>query len=384
VTHFIRRIAGILAVQAVLLCGLCRAQTGAGATHIQRAHQLINEGKTDAAIAEYEAAVAAEPSNGEAQANLGVLEFFAQDCSRALPHLTTALTLNQSEARLQALTGICQKRQGHVEEGESNLKAALPLVANPKIHNLIVSNLVEIEYSRGDLQQAAENISELMKSATPSQDVLYLAFRIYTDLADSARDGLVIVAPDSARMHLLTAERFIKAGDATLAIRQYEEALAKDPSLLGVHYELGQALLKQSLEENSLKRATTELQLALKEDPRNAGAEGKLGVIEGFRGHADQAEEHFVRAISLKEDQIDALAGLGNILHERGENAKAAEYFSRASLANPIDEAIHYRLAQIYRELGRKADAEHEMTLFVQIRNLKSKSSLDQQRRTAQ
>ncbi len=384
VTHLIRRIAGVLAGQTVLLCGLCLAQTGTGASHIQRAHQLISEGKTDAAIAEYEAAVAAEPSNAEAQANLGVLEFFAQDCARALPHLTAALTLNQSEPRLQALVGICQKRQGHVEEAESNLNAALPRVANPKIHNLILSNLVEIEYSRGDVQQAAANISELMKSDTPGPDVLYLAFRIYTDLADSARDSLAIVAPDSARLHLLIAERFIKAGDATMAIRQYEQALTRDPSLLGVHYELGQAYLKQSLDESSLKQATTELQLALKEDPRNAGAEGKLGVIEVFRGHADLAEAHFVRAISLKADQVDALSGLGNILHERGDNAKAAEYYARASLAEPLDEAIHYRLAQIYRELGRKADAEHEMTLFVQIRNLKSKSSLDQQRRTAQ
>ena len=304
-THFIRRIIGIIGGQAMLLCGFCLGQTGPSAIHIQKAHQLISEGKTDAAIAEYQAAVAAEPSNAEAQANLGVLQFFAQDCSSALPHLTAALTLSPSEARLQALVGVCQKRQGHVEEGEANLKAALPLVANPKIHTLILSNLVEIEYSRGDVLEAAANISELMKGDAPGPDVLYLAFRIYTDLANSARDGLAIVAPDSARMHLLIAERFIKAGDATMAIHQYEEALAKDPSLLGVHYELGQALLKQSLDENSLKRATAELQLALKEDPRNAGAEGKLGVIEVFRGHADQAEEHFVRAISLKADQVE-------------------------------------------------------------------------------
>jgi len=384
VTHFIHRIAGVFAVQCLLLSGLCLAQTGAGVDHIQRAHQLIGEGKTDAAIAEYQAAVAMEPSNFEAQGNLGVLQFFAKGCADAMPHLTAALTSVQPDARLQALVGICQKRQGQVEEGERNLTAALPLVTNPKIRNLILLNLVDIEYSRGDLQQASSNLADLIKSEPANPDVLYLAFRVYTDLADSARDELTIAAPDSARIHLLMAERFIKDGESTLAIRQYQETLAKDPSLPGVHFELGEAYLKQSLDESSLARAETELKLALKENSRNAGAEGKLGVIEGFRGHSNLAEEHFTRALSFKGDQLDALEGLGKILRDRGENEKAAEYLSRASLADPMDETVHYRLAQLYRELGRKADSEREMKLFVQIRDLKSKSSLAKQRTTAQ
>jgi Tfp pilus assembly protein PilF len=384
VTHFIHRTAGVLVSQALLLCGFCLAQAGASATHIERAHQLIGEGKTDAAIAEYQAAVAVEPSNLEAQGNLGVLQFFAKGCLAAMPHLTAALNLVQPDARLQALAGICQQRQGKVEEGERNLTASLPLVTNPKIHNLILLNLVDIEYSRGDLQQASSNIAELIKSEPENPDVLYLAFRIYTDLADAARDELTIAAPDSARLHLLMAERFIKDGEATLAIHQYQETLAKDPSLPGVHFELGEAHLKQSLDEGSLARAQTELELALKENPRNAGAEGKLGVIEEFRGHINLAEEHFTRALSFKGDQIDALEGLGKILRDRGETEKAAEYLSKASLADPIDETIHYRLAQLYRELGRKGDSEREMKLFLQIRNLKSKSSLARQRTSGQ
>jgi Tfp pilus assembly protein PilF len=369
-----------------MLCLSARSavQADTAASHIEQAHRLIAQGNTQGAIAEYQAAVAADPSSVEAQANLGVLQFFANQCDAALPHLKAALARDSSQARVQALVGICQKRAGETEEAERNLTAALPLLSNPKLHILILSNLAQIEYARGELQQASGSIAELMKSDPDDPDVLYLGFRIYNDLADSARNQLTIVAPESGRIHLLMAEEFIKAGDATNAIHQYELALKQDPSFLGVHFELGEALLKQSLAEDSLTQATAELELAIKEDPRNAAAEAKLGFIEGYRGHTAQAEERYRRALALDPDQVEALLGLGTILRERGEYDKAAELFTRASLKDPLDESIHFRLAQIDRQLNKKADADHEMKLFKEIRDLKSKSSLEDARRAPQ
>ncbi len=388
--HGIRRKLATLAIaafQAFLFSARCLPQAGAAAAHVEQAHRLIAQGNTNAAIAQYEAAVVADPSNVEAQGNLGVLQFFANRCDAALPHLSAALALDPSEARVQALVGICQERAGETEDAERNLTAALPLLPNPKLHTLILSSLAQIEYARGELQQASGHIDELMKAGSSDSedpDVLYLAFRVYNDLADSARNKLAIVAPDSGRIHLLMAEEFVKAGDAAHAIHQYELALKQDPSFLGVHFELGEALLKESLAEGSLSRATDELQLALKEDPRNAAAEAKLGFIEGYRGHTAQAEEHDRRALALNPDQLEALLGLGAILRDRGESEKAAELYTRASVSDPLDETIHFRLAQIDRQLGRTAEAEREMKLFKEIHDLKGKSSLADARRSAQ
>ena len=377
-----------LAVQLAVISAFSQGKPDPAATHIQQAHRLIAEGKTQAAIAEYQAAVAADATNPEAQTNLGVLQFFANDCSNALPHLLAARKLSASQsgesgARIQALAGICQKRAGELEIAEGNLSAALPLVENPKIHALILSNLVDIEYARGDVQRASRDIGELTEGDPDNPDVFYLAYRIYSDLAESAKNQLTILGPDSARIHLLIAEEFIKAGDATSAVHQYELAIAKDASLTGVHFELGEALLSESLSEESLSRASSEFELALKQDPRNAGAEGKLGVVEGLRGNTALAEKHYTRALSLKPDQLDALLGLGGIFRDRGDSAKAAEFYARAVKGAPLDESIHLRLAQTYRELNKRADADREMKLFEQIKNLKSKSSLTEARRTA-
>jgi Tfp pilus assembly protein PilF len=377
----IRQFAGIAIVQAIWLSAFCIAQTGGAEAHIQRARQLIVEGKPEAAIVEYEAALAADPSNLEVAGNLGVLQFFANDCSKALPHLTAALTMDSSQARIRALVGICQRREDHLDDAEKNLTAALPLVTNPKIHVLILSNLIEIDYARGELQQASAYVTDLTQSDPSNPDALYFAYRIYSDLADSARNTLTVLAPDSARVHLLTAERFINAGNASLAIRQYQEALAKDPSIMGVHYELGEAILQNSTDEDSLNRATVELQLALKEDARNAGAEAKLGYIAKLHGNSGLAEVYYTRALSIKPDEFNALVGMGGILRDRGENEKAAEYFSQASKLDAMDDSLHYQLAQIYRHMGKKEAEEEEMKLFATIRDLKSSASVvDRQR----
>jgi Tfp pilus assembly protein PilF len=278
--------------------------------------------------------------------------------------------LDPSQARIKALVGICQKRQDRLEDAESNLTAALPLVTNPKIHILVLTNLIEIEYAKGQLQQASEYATDLTKSDPSNPDALYFAYRIYSDLADSARNALTVLAPDSARMHLLTAERFINAGNAFLAIQQYQEALAKDPSITGVHYELGEAILQNSTDADSLNRATAELELALKEDKRDAGAEAKLGYIAKMRGNSSLAEEYYTRALSEKPDEFNALVGLGGILRDRGENEKAAQYLSQASKLDAMDDSLHYQLAQIYRHLGRNAEAEQGMKLFATIRDL--------------
>jgi Tfp pilus assembly protein PilF len=380
----IRRALAIAALHLFCLSARSLAQSDTAASHIERAHRLIAGGNTEAAIVEYQAAAAADPSSVEAQGNLGVLQFFANQCDAALPHLKAALALDPSQARVQALVGICQKRAGETEEAERNLIAALPLLPNPKLHTLILSNLAQIEYARGDLQPASGYLAELMKSGSEDPEVLYLAFRVYHDLADAARNQLIIVAPEAGRIHLLMAEEFIKAGDAGNAIHQYELALKQDPSMLGVHFELGEALLKQSLAEDSLTRSAAELELALKEDPRNAAAEAKLGFIEGYRNHTSAAEERYRRAIALDPGQVEALLGLGAILRERGEYAQAADLYARACEKDPLDESIHFRLAQIDRQLGKKVDADHEMKLFKEIRDLKSKSSLEDARRAPQ
>jgi tetratricopeptide (TPR) repeat protein len=77
-------------------------------------------------------------------------------------------------------------------------------------------------------------------------EILYMAQRVYSDLADDTLNKLAILAPGSARMQQVIAERLINGGDLKGATEHYRKALEIDPHLPGVHYELAEAILESA------------------------------------------------------------------------------------------------------------------------------------------
>src|SRR6202451_914614 len=61
------------------------------AAHMRKAHGYLDEKQPALAIPELQAAVAIDPENVDAQANLGVLLFFQGKPADSIPHLRAAL-----------------------------------------------------------------------------------------------------------------------------------------------------------------------------------------------------------------------------------------------------------------------------------------------------
>jgi tetratricopeptide (TPR) repeat protein len=293
------------------------------------------------------------------------------------------LKLQPDLAKIRALLGVCQKRAGQIDEAKQNLETALPSVKEAKVSVLIENNLSEIYYAEGNLQLASHMAEALLEADPQNPDVLYMVYRIHTDIADRARNALAMIAPDSPRMHQMMAEHFINEGDAANAITQYERALGSDTKVSGVPYELAEAILEESKSAPSLEKAKDLLKEALAEDPRNAGAEAKLGDIAMIENHRDAAKEYFAHALALRGDELDALEGMADIATDQGNNEEALKYLIQASREDPMDDKLHYRLSRLYRSLNRKADSDHELELFTKSRNLRKKTDLVDQRATS-
>lgn len=88
-----------------------------------------------------------------------------------------------------------------------------------------------------------------------------------------------------------------------------------------------------------------------------------LGFGCYLAGEMDEAERQLRRALALDGASINAMLGLARVAVDRGDPAAALAGLERAAELAPEAGAVHVHLAQVYRELGRTADAEREELL---------------------
>jgi len=65
---------------------------------------------------------------------------------------------------------------------------------------------------------------------------------------------------------------------------------------------------------------------------------------------------------------VDALIALGKGWTAQGQPETALDFLRKAVEFDPENEVAHYRLAQVYRKLGRNFEAEQELALFKKYR----------------
>jgi tetratricopeptide (TPR) repeat protein len=177
------------------------------------AQQYLSERRPDLAIPELKVVVALDPQNLDARANLGVLLFFRGEYVDAAPQLRAALKLQPSLWKIQALLGMSEERLGQQTEGRQDLEDAFPHLQEEKIEMDVGQALIDSYTSTGDLPEAATAVSAMLKLKPTDPDLLYTAFRLYSDLTDEAILTMAMTAPDSAQMHQMVARVLVRQGN---------------------------------------------------------------------------------------------------------------------------------------------------------------------------
>jgi tetratricopeptide (TPR) repeat protein len=344
--------------------------------HLQTAQQAIRSGDFVSAEREFRAVVTLDPGNLDARGNVGAMRYFQGDWASAAEQFRKVLDMQPKTWKVQAYLGMCEGHLGHPAQAQQLLAEALPHLQSGPFQTQAGLELTEILYQAGDLDGAVDVVRILLPSNTTNVDVLYTAARTYADLADRSRDALLLLAPDSARTHQLMAEMLINRGNSSAAVIQYRKALEIDPKLRGVHYELGEAILEDSRQEQALQAAEKEFQAALAENPADGNAEYRLGTICSLRRDYRTAIEHYSRALQLQPDNAYAHQALGAAWIRMGEPQKALESLLTATHLNPLYSTAHYQLGMVYRQLGREADSRREIAVFEKLEE--SKKRIDQ------
>ncbi len=334
--------------------------------------QYLRQQRPDLAIPELQKLVILDPTNVDARANLGVLLFFRRDYKDAVPELQAAVKLKPDLWKVQALLGLAEEHIADVVNAQRDLESSFPLIQDMKLKIEVGLDLVGLYNLSSDLDNAAAVISQLRKAYPENPEVLYAAYRTYSDLSGESMLALSLVAPDSAQMHQVMAHEEIKEGNTNGAVAQFRTAVKLDPHLPNVHYELAE-LLNTSQDAAVKEEAEKEYRAALTENPGDEKAECRLGEIDAHKGNTAQAFQEYSKAVELQPGDDDARLGLAKTLIDMGQPEKAQAMLEQAIQLEPTNAVAHYRLATLYRGQGRMDDAKRELELYKKFKDLKEK-----------
>ena len=316
--------------------------------------------------------VALDPNNVEARGNLGVLLFFRGDYKDAVPELQAAVKLKPDLWKVQALLGLAEVHTSDFVNARTDFEAAFPSIQDMKLKIEVGLELVGLYNGNSDLDDAVGVITQLRKSYPENPEVLYAAYRTYSDLSGESMLALSLVAPDSAQMHQVMAHEEIKEGNTNAAVAQFRKAIEIDPHLPSVHYELGE-LLNTSQDSVVKSEAEKEYRAAVTANPADEKAECRLGDIDAQKGNTTQAYEEYSRAVALQPADADARLGLAKILIEMNQTDRAQQMLEETVQLEPTNAIAHYRLGTLYRKARRIEDAKHEVELYKKYKDMKEK-----------
>ena len=340
--------------------------------HERRAQEYLNQKQPKLAIPEFKAVLAADPDNLNALANLGVLLYFEQNYAEAAPYLKQAVAKRPDLSKIQALLGLAEKSLGQTKEARADLEAALPQLTEPSVRIQAGSALIEIYAASQELDKAAATVSLLKQVAPTDPHVLYTAYRIYSDLAGEAMLDLSLVAPESGQMHQVMAHELYRARDLNGTIANLRKAVAADPNLPGIHYELAEAL-HNSPDPKVRDEAEQEYKLAVAANSHDAKALSKLGDIAVNNSDLDGAARFYQQALALVPGDPDASIGLARVYIEKNQPEAALPLLQGVVAADPTNVLAHYRLSSAYRELKRPEDAKRELEIYQKYKAIRVK-----------
>ena len=336
------------------------------------AQQYLQERRPDLAIPELQKLVAIDPSNVDAQGDLGVLLFFQGKLADSIPHFRAALLRKPDLTKVQGLLGLAEVSTLDFDQGRKDLEASFPLIPDQKFKVQVGLELVSLYTQTGDLDEAASVLAKLRKATPNDPEVLYAAYRTYTDLAGESMLALAIHAPQSAQMLQMMAHEETREGKTNDAITDYRKAIAIDPHLPGVHFELAE-LLHTSQDMVVKKEAEQEYLAALEENPQDEKLLCRLGEMDAQKGDFQKSFEEYSKAVKLQPGDAEAKLGLAKTLIELNETDKALPLLEQALQDDPTNAIAHYRLGTLYRKEGRMDDAKREIEIYKKLKDLKDK-----------
>ena len=253
---------------------------------------------------------------------------------------------------------------GNCEQALPLLKKAMRQPSSEELKKRIGLNGLRCAMVHSVPYDALEFLSVLIRQFPRDPEVLYAATHAFSDLSLRTSQDLMHEAPFSYQVHELNAEALELQGKWDEAILEYRKILDINPVLPGIHARIGRALLaKPQPSASEVEQAKKNFEQELEIDPRNAAAEYVLGELAKDVNDNATAIRHYRQATKLDSGFAEAYLGLGTALVSSNRFEDAIPPLETYEKLAPDSPTGHYQLAQAYKGVGRKDDANREAAL---------------------
>jgi tetratricopeptide (TPR) repeat protein len=378
-------------------------------SHVERFSSL--DVRAERIEAEASAKLATNPDDPEALNLRALARMRFGRYQEAYEDLRRAVLLKPASSTYQAHLGYVLWKLGRAEEAMSAMRAALKLDDNNFTAHYQLGRFLLRTGGRDQLVEAVAHFNRALEIDPQQYDVRFELITAYRALGDKVRasnqlDLLWDARPSDPRVFYASALLATDRDDLEAAIKDFKEALRRDPTLLDAWQDLGLAYAKlnrwpqavetfaelarrqpQSVDAaylhalslfnaGQLSDAEREVRRALRLNAGAAEAHTLLGVILASGGNANnEASEALAQAIALNPNSFDAHFYLGRVLYAMKDYSGAVAQLRVAVGLNPRQKEARFFLGTALETAG---DAEAALVEYEELVKLDPKSAMGQ------
>jgi tetratricopeptide (TPR) repeat protein len=310
------------------------------------------------------------PNDAAALNSRGVARLFLGKYQEAYGDLNRAVLLKPDNAAYQANLGSAMWKLGRYEDALSAERVAVKLDNKNFTAQYQMGRFLLRLGGSARVAEAVEHLRRAIEIDPKEYDVrfeLIAAYRVLNDKVQASNqlDFLRDARPSDPRVFYTSALLATDRNDFETAIKDFKDALRRDPTLYSAWQDLGVAYTKLNRSSEAVDAFSELVRLR----PNSVDA-AYLHALSFFNaGRTDEAEREARRALKINVGAAEAHTLLGVILASRGSaNAEAAETLSQAVALSQNSFDAHFYLGRVLYAVKDYEGAVKELRVAVTLK----------------